>query len=132
MSDGDTVLAANSEFYRAFAAGDIGAMDMLWARRSSVACLHPGWSALIGRDAVMSSWSAILRNPNAPRIICDNERVMLFGDSAIVLCEEQLDGGILAASNFFVREEGEWRLAHHQAGQVVRRQAEARRPTRLN
>jgi argininosuccinate lyase len=48
-----------------------------------------------------------------------------------VLCEEELAGGTLAASNFFVREDGVWRIAHHQAGQVVRR-AERRRPSRLN
>jgi argininosuccinate lyase len=49
----------------------------------------------------------------------------------LVLCEEELDGGALAASNFFVREDGAWRLAHHHAGQIVRRQIERRR-TRLN
>jgi argininosuccinate lyase len=51
---------------------------------------------------------------------------------ALVLCEEELEGGTLAASNFFVREDGVWRIAHHQAGQIVRRQAERRRPSRLN
>ena len=44
----------------------------------------------------------------------------------------ELEGGTLAASNFFVREDGVWRIAHHHAGQIVRRQPERRRPTRLN
>jgi len=132
MTDKDAVLAANLEFYRAFATRDIAAMDALWARRSPVACLHPGWSALTDREAVMSSWDGILSSPNSPRIVCYDERVLLFGNTALVLCEEELDGGTLAASNIFVREDGEWRLAHHHAGQVVRRQAEQRRPTRLN
>ena len=48
--------------------------------------------------------------------------------SRLVLCEEELDGGTLAASNLFVREDNEWRIAHHHAGQIVRRQAERRRP----
>jgi ketosteroid isomerase-like protein len=132
MTDKDAVLAANLEFYRAFATSDIAAMDALWARRSPVACLHPGWSALTDRGAVMSSWDGILSNPNSPRIVCYDEQVLLFGDTALVLCEEELDGGTLAASNLFVREDNEWRLAHHHAGQIVRRQAERRRPTRLN
>ena len=134
MTDADAVLAANLEFYRAFTMRDIAAMDALWARRSPVACLHPGWTALTERDAIMSSWSGILSNPHAPRIACFDERVLLYGDTALVLCEEELEGGTLAASNFFVREDGVWRLVHHHAGQIVRRQAEQRRPppSRLN
>ena len=71
-------------------------------------------------------------NPEAPRIACYDERVLLYGDAALVFCEEELDGGTLVASNLFVREDGAWRIAHHQAGQLVRRQAEPRRPPRLN
>ena len=132
MTDNDAVLAANLEFYRAFTMRDLAAMDALWARRAPVACLHPGWTALTDRDGIMASWEAILSNPEAPRIACFDERVLLYGDAALVLCEEELDGGTLAASNFFVREDGAWRIAHHQAGQIVRRHAERRRPSRLN
>ena len=132
MTDADAVLAANLEFYRAFTMRDLAAMEALWARHAPVACLHPGWTVLSDREAVMSSWSGILSNPAAPRIACYDERVLLFGDAALVVCEEELDGGTLAASNFFVREDGVWRLAHHHAGQIVQRQAERRRPARLN
>ena len=132
MNDHDAVLAANLEFYRAFAVRDADAMDALWAQRAAVACLHPGWTALTDREAIISSWSGILSNPDAPRIACFDERVMLYGDTALVLCEEELDGGTLAASNLFVREDGAWRIAHHHAGQIVRRQAQPWRPSRLN
>ncbi len=132
MTDHDAVLAANLEFYRAFAARDATAMDAAWAQRAAVACLHPGWTALTDREAIISSWRGILSNPDAPRIACFDERVLLYGDTALVLCEEELDGGSLAASNLFVREDGAWRIAHHHAGQIVRRQAERRPPSRLN
>jgi hypothetical protein len=132
MTDSDAVLAANLEFYRAFTTRDVAAMDALWARRSPVACLHPGWTALTDRAEIIASWNGILSNPGSPRIACYDERVLLFGDTALVLCEEELSGGTLAASNFFVREDGVWRIAHHQAGQIVRRQPEPRRPSRLN
>jgi len=122
-TDSDAVLAANLEFYRAFTARDLVAMEALWARQSPVACIHPGWPALTERDAVMDSWHNILANPEAPRIACYDERVQLYGDVALVICEEELDGGTLIASNLFVREDGAWRLIHHQAGQLV-----ARRP----
>ena len=132
MTDQDAVLAANLEFYRAFAARDLAAMDALWAREAPVACLHPGWSALKARDAIMESWAGILSNPAAPRIACYDEQVFLYGDAALVLCEEELEGGTLAASNFFVREDGIWRMAYHHAGQIVRRQAERPRRSGLN
>ncbi len=131
MIDQDAVLAANLEFYRAFGARDLAAMDALWARHAPVACLHPGWKVLSDRAAIMNSWAGILSNPDAPRIACFDEQVLLYGDAALVLCEEELSGGTLAASNLFVREVGLWRIAHHHAGQIVRRQAE-RRPSRLN
>ena len=132
MTDQDAVLAANLEFYRAFAARDLPAMDALWARKAPVACLHPGWSALKDRDAIIESWAGILSNPRAPRIACYDEQVLLYGDVALVLCEEELEGGTLAASNFFARESGEWRMTHHHSGQIVRRQAERPHPSRLN
>jgi ketosteroid isomerase-like protein len=132
MTDSDAVLAANLEFYHAFTARDVAAMDALWARRAPVACLHPGWTVLTHREAIISSWTAILTSPDAPRIACYDERVMVYGDTALVLCEEELSGGTLAASNLFVREDGGWRIAHHHAGQIVRRQAERGHPSRLN
>jgi ketosteroid isomerase-like protein len=136
MTDSDAVLAANLEFYRAFATRDLEAMDALWARRAPVACIHPGWPVLADRDAVMQSWHNILAHPEAPRIVCYDERVLLYGDTALVVCEEEIEGGTLIASNLFVREDGGWRIAHHQAGQLAARRPQVRRerpPTsRLN
>ena len=130
MTDSDAVLAANLEFYRAFAARDLTAMDALWARHAPVGCIHPGWPALADRDAIIESWRGILSNPEAPRIVCYDERVFVYGDTALVICEEELDGGTLIASNLFVREDGTWRIAHHQASQLVARLQPSRRPFR--
>lgn len=133
MGDKDAVLAVNLEFYRAFGARDLAAMDALWVRRAAVACVHPGWTALFDRAAILRSWEGIFDNPHAPSIACFNERVLLYGDVALVLCEEELEGGTLAASNLFIREEGSWRIAHHHAGQILRRAEAPRRPAgRLN
>ncbi|MEX2650419.1 MAG: nuclear transport factor 2 family protein [Alphaproteobacteria bacterium] len=109
------VLAANAAFYRAFAAGDFQAMDALWARRAPVACTHPGWRALIGRDAVLASWAAILSAPERPAIVCFAPHAVLLGETALVLCYEDV-GAWLAATNVFVREDGAWRMVHHHAG----------------
>jgi ketosteroid isomerase-like protein len=131
MTDSDAVLAANLEFYRAFTTRDLAAMDELWARESPVACLHPGWPPLVERDEIVESWRGILANPNSPRITCFDERVFLYGDTAFVICEEELEGGTLIASNYFVREAGNWHICHHQAGQLAARRPE-QRPSRLN
>lgn len=118
VSDADAVLAANLRFYGAFVDGDYAGMDAIWARRVAVACLHPGWAAIEGRDAVMESWRHVLGDPEF-RIRCIDERVHLYGDVAIVLCEEELAGGLLAATNVFIREDGAWRMIHHQASAII-------------
>jgi ketosteroid isomerase-like protein len=113
------VLAANAAFYRAFAERDPDAMDALWARSDAVACVHPGWQALHGRDEVMASWRSILDSPDAPEISYSRATAMAAGEMAFVVCVESLPGGTLAATNVFVRESGEWRMVHHHAGPIA-------------
>ena len=116
MSDEHAVLFANEAFYRAFADGDVDAMDAVWARSAPVACIHPGWAALAGREAVMESWRAILSSANRPAIESRGAAAYLHGDTALVICYEAVGGAWLVATNMFVREDGAWKMAHHQAG----------------
>jgi hypothetical protein len=51
-----------------------------------------------------------------------------MGDSAYVVCGEAIDGAELVATNFFVREDGAWKLVHHHAGAVHRRILRERDP----
>ena len=117
--DDHDVLAANAAFYRAFQDRDLAAMDALWSQGDQVACIHPGWQALHGRDEVMASWRSILDSPDAPEIACSRASVVAAGEMAFVICVESLQGGTLAATNVFVRESGEWRIVHHQAGPIA-------------
>ena len=112
----DAVLFANEAFYRAFAARDLAAMEDLWARDCPVACIHPGWGPLFGRDAVMQSWRGILGNPDSPAVACHAPRAFVYGTTAFVTCFESLSGGFLIATNVFVRAGAVWKLVHHQAG----------------
>ena len=133
MSETDAVLAANLEFYRAFAMRDEIAMEALWARSLPVACTHPGWEPLSGRDAVIASWRSILANPDSPHAACHDEEAYLYGDVAFVICEEELPGNTLTATNVFAKEGGAWRMVHHHSGPVFQRQTEVRVPkSRLN
>jgi ketosteroid isomerase-like protein len=90
-------------------------MEAIWARRAPVACVHPGWDALDGREEVLRSWRAILESPDAPNIRCTEASARVLGEVAYVLCHEDLPGGRLVATNVFAREDGAWRMVHHQA-----------------
>lgn len=121
MSQRPAVLFANDAFYTAFATGDLAAMDAVWAKRAPVCCIHPGWTALNDRDAIMESWRGILSAPGGGRrqtaaIRCVRPEVFLLGDAAWVACYEILPNGILIATNIFVPEDGAWRMVHHHAG----------------
>jgi ketosteroid isomerase-like protein len=131
MTEKDAVLAANLEFYRAFTNRDIAAMDALWARRAMVLCIHPGWTTLAGREAVLASWRDILGHPEAPAVMCHDDQAFLYGGVAVALCEEELPGGRLAATNIFLKEDGHWRMIHHQASPMLAGEAKPP-PRRLN
>src|SRR5262245_24619647 len=85
--DEEAVLAANAAFYRAFATRDVAAMEALWARATPVACIHPGWQVLNGRENVMASWRGILAGV-PPAIQCAQAVARVAGSAAFVVCTE--------------------------------------------
>lgn len=116
MIETTAVLFANDVFYVAFAGRDMGAMDQVWAEQTPVACIHPGWNPIAGREEVMESWAAILGNEGSPPVQCRNAHATLIGDVAVVVCHEEIDDTFLIATNIFVKEDGRWKMIHHQAG----------------
>ena len=118
MSDEAAILAANAAYYRAFAETDFAAMSRVWAD-DRVSCVHPGWPALIGREAILESYRQILSNPNQDRIEPRNETVIIDGSEARVLCVEFVSGTALATTNLFRRVGGAWRMTHHQASPIA-------------
>ena len=120
-TDTDTaLLAVNEAFYDAFGTGDTAAMASLWANDHPVACIHPGAAPILGREAVLQSWNAILQAQMRPDIQCLEPQALVLGKSGLVVCIESLTGGHLAATNGFVLEYGIWRMVHHQAGPLNR------------
>ena len=114
------VLAANDAFYEAFRDRDDDGMDALWARERQVTCIHPGWSLLVGRGAVLASWRAIFRGGGV-EIEASRARAFVAGDTAYVICHEGAVGAPVAliATNVFALEGGAWRMVHHHAGQLA-------------
>ena len=133
-NDEAAILAANAAYYRAFATADFAAMSEVWAN-DNLSCVHPGWPALLGRQAILESYRQILSNPHQDRIEPRNETVMVNGSEARVLCVEFVAGSALATTNLFRRVNGEWRMTHHQASPIaalVEEPAEPPRSNRLN
>jgi hypothetical protein len=111
------LLAANGAFYDAFNSRDVAAMEALWAEDAPVACLHPGWTPVLGREAVMAAWAGILGNPDSPLLTCESPQAMpLNAETGLVVCLERVGDALLAATNLFVLEGGVWRMVLHQAG----------------
>ncbi len=115
MAQHEAVLFANDAFYLAFQSKDMEGMVGIWAENAAVSCIHPGWHALHGRDEVMESWESILANDGAPDIRCREPRVSVYGETATVICFEEIGDDFLIATNVFHKEAGQWRMVHHQA-----------------
>jgi ketosteroid isomerase-like protein len=119
MSDNDAILAANAAYYHAFSTGDVAAMNRIWAD-DDVSCVHPGWSPLVGRAAVIESYRNILMSPNRVRIAHRDDTAIVTGDEGRVLSVEVVEGtALLAATNVYRRVDGTWRMVHHQASPIA-------------
>ena len=107
---------ANELFYRAFRTQDASLMRAVWAQSPDVTCIHPGWGPVRGYLPVLRSWAAILGQPTAPDITYRLLTCHQAGEMAYLVCEEQVEGHRLIATNVFRREADRWKLMLHQAG----------------
>ncbi len=55
LTDDSEILAANQAFYDAFTRADLATIEDLWASLTPIACIHPGWDALHGREDVLEA-----------------------------------------------------------------------------
>ena len=131
MSDRDALLFANEAFYRAFAGRDLKAMTELWSNEAPVACVHPGWPPIYGRDEVLKSWAAIIENENQPEVRWHDAHPFITGSGGFVICYEEVQGQYLLATNVFVRDGSAWRMVHHQSGPTSGKPAPTRPQLRV-
>ena len=114
--------AAEAAFYAAFAHCDIKAMDAVWAD-AEVVCIHPGSSAIVGRELVLRSWSHILTNAEPPILDIEVLSRIVHDDLAVHVVEEQIRQGnsspestlIVLATNVYCLESDGWHLLEHHA-----------------
>jgi hypothetical protein len=126
MTDRDAVIRANDAFYRAFESLDPGEMEKVWLRAAHIRCVHPGWGALGGWDAVMESWQRIFAGALEMRFTQERVHVAVTGDLAWVVLVERIEslhpdgpgGGRVQATNLFERVAGAWYLVHHHGSPI--------------
>ncbi|WP_051941499.1 nuclear transport factor 2 family protein [Phaeacidiphilus oryzae] len=121
--------------------GDLDAMEEVWVsgadaddRRGAV-CVHPGWTLLRGRAAVIRSYALIMANTEYIQFfLTDVEVDRPSPDVALVTCTENilsggeadepgelgpLVGGRVVATNLFRRTAEGWRLCSHHGSPVL-------------
>ena len=129
MSDLTEVEQANRHFYQAFETLDLARMDQVWAHGKHVKCVHPGWTLLVGWEAVRSSWEAIFENTAEMRFTLSDVRAAASGDLGWVTCTENIFSEVrgrlavtsVLATNVFERGPQGWRMIHHHASHILAR-----------
>jgi ketosteroid isomerase-like protein len=135
QADVADVEKVNAEFYAAFESCDLDRMSAVWADgplAAEVACVHPGWQLLRGRDEVLRSWALIMANTPYIQFVLTDVRTEVYGDQAVLTCAENiltvdesagpeglLAGGSAVATKVFLRVAGEWRLLVHHGSPVL-------------
>jgi ketosteroid isomerase-like protein len=136
--DEQAIRDVNTEFYAAVEECDLDRMAAVWAGgglAAGVACVHPGWPMLRGRDEVLRSWALIMANTLYIQFFLTDVKVELSGDVAVLTCAENiltgvgsrqgegpssaLTGGRMVATNVFRRTPEGWRLWLHHGSPVL-------------
>ncbi|KAJ7956644.1 F-box protein SKIP8 [Quillaja saponaria] len=119
-----SLLVANNRFYDSFRAGDLAAMQTLWAKKEEVCCVHPGVKGISGYDNVIESWEFVWANYEFPlEIKLKDETVYVKGDVGYVTCMEFVKTkgsrwGGQYVTNVFERIDGHWYICIHHASPV--------------
>ena len=117
--------AVNQSFYDAFSDLDISIMDNVWEDSQRVVCVHPGWTPLIGWEAVRMSWDRIFQNANLMQFQVRYLNIVVQGEFGSVTCVEGITSVVAGtasnfstfATNIFARREDGWRMIAHHASQ---------------
>ena len=79
-------------FYEASTQCDLQAMGEVWARQD-VICIHPGSTALKGREAVMRNWAEIFGGTSRPSVRVQAIIKAIYGKLAVHVVEEYITPG---------------------------------------
>ena len=134
------VLAVHTNFYTALSLADLALMQRLWLDSPDAVCVHPGWAALTGWDAIRESWRGIFENQGVVRIWPTEVQARLYGQTAEITCLENVDltnrrgGGIAQtrATNILRLVGREWKFLEHHAVSLPTGSSPRREPFSTN
>ena len=123
QESGEGLLLANRSFYESLENFDIVAMKSLWYHGGGVRCVHPGWEAIDGYEAIIESWQQVFKNTGWMRVIPTDVSTLRIGDMGLVYCAENItaknDEGVgvavTMATNVFRHTDMGWRMILHHA-----------------
>jgi ketosteroid isomerase-like protein len=127
MNRKDSLLYQNARFYEAFERSSIEMMEDIWSGSSAVRCIHPGWSIVEGRHAVLESWQRIFEGEVHMKVSLRNVRAEVYGTIGIVVLQEEVlyrsgklsNTGAVMATNIFEHDGKDWKLIHHHGSPTV-------------
>jgi ketosteroid isomerase-like protein len=127
MTRKDALLYQNARFYEAFERSSIEMMEDIWSHSSPVRCIHPGWSIVEGRPAVLESWQRIFEGEVHMKVTLRNVQAEVHGNIGIVVLQEEVmytsgkvtNTGSVMATNIFEHDGKDWRLIHHHGSPTV-------------
>ena len=127
METTDSLIDANTRFYRAFELFDIEEMNELWDKDLAVTCIHPGWPLIQGRSEILQSWINIFNNTMVMQFTISESSIKIEGDWGWIVCTESLrsvvngkvNEGRVEATNIFRRVENQWYLVHHHGSPII-------------
>jgi hypothetical protein len=118
-----TPAAVEAAFYSAFEMGDIQLMNAVLAEHNGVVCVHPGATPVLGREAVLESWTGILANSIEPVVYPNVISASIFDDVAVHLVNERIaqshhpdsSASVIITTNIYIRQANGWRMLEHHA-----------------
>ena len=117
------VLEANENFYHAMQELSLEAMEAVWLPADWVRCVHPGWEALEGWEAIRESWQQIFTGTQFMRIVVGVQSLRVEHSMAWVCCTEKISSAAtdrfesanVQTTNVFQRRNGTWYLVLHHS-----------------
>src|SRR5262245_2147913 len=106
-------------------------MESIWSHGADVRCIHPGWDALCGWEAVRKSWAGIfetaLQAGTYMELNVTDVQLWAGQDLAAVFCHENIlsfregerVGSVVLATNVFRHENSRWLMMQHHGSPVL-------------
>ena len=86
----EELLGANRSFYESLERFDLSAMKSLWHRGPEARCIHPGWEAINGYEAIIDSWDQVFKSTGWMRVTPTDVSTWRLGELGLVYCAENI------------------------------------------